>query len=67
MDPKRPRVKSPLSLAEVGGGGWWVLFPYRSHQIGTCMCYPKGYGFHSENGYRLCTLWSGIWYGFRGN
>ena len=30
MDPKRSRVKSPLSLAEVGGGGG-VLFPYISH------------------------------------
>ena len=31
MDPKRSRVKSPLSLAEVGGGGGGVLFPYISH------------------------------------
>ena len=46
MDPKRPRVKSPLS----GSSGWGrggVLFPSISHQIGTCMCCPKGYGFYA--------------------
>ena len=32
MDPKRSRVKSPLSLAEVGGGGGGVIPLYKPSQ-----------------------------------
>ena len=54
-------------------GTRWGVLPYQhkpKRHVPTTPPPPKGMvyvPFRSENGGRLCTFWSGIGYGFRGN
>ena len=62
-----PSQVGALRLAVTLGGGGGVL-PYISLE-GMCR-FSKGRvfaPFWSENGYRLSSFWSGIWYGFQGS
>ena len=55
------------SLIKISRTVPWRILPYISYQV---FAVPSGRVFAPfwfENGYTLCSFWSGIVYGFRGN